>query len=91
MNKNYSNKTLPNIYTQTEFDDFANNARVKSEIKIGEEGINYPIFVNGGTNVSLCAAYLIEFNEGFEVDVNKEFFADVSGCIGRRLCSYNNC
>jgi hypothetical protein len=32
-----------------------------------------------GLNVSFQAAYLIEINEGFEVDQNSEFFADVIG------------
>jgi hypothetical protein len=30
-------------------------------------------------NVSLMAAYLVDLNEGFEVDFNGEFFADVKG------------
>ena len=73
------NKNHPIIYLQSGFDNFTNNSKVKSEIKVGEDEIYYPISVNGGSNVSLRAAYLIELNEGFEVDFNGEFFADVIG------------
>ncbi len=73
------NTPLPTIYTQTDFNLFSNNPKVKHQIKVGEEGVNYQIMVNAGTNVSLRAAYLIELNEGFEIDVNGEFFADVIG------------
>jgi hypothetical protein len=73
------NTPLPTIYTQTDFNLFSNNPKVKHQIKVGEEGVNYPIMVNAGTNVSLRAAYLIELNEGFEIDINGEFFADVIG------------
>jgi hypothetical protein len=73
------NTPLPTIYTQTDFNLFSNNPKVKHQIKVGEEGVNYPILVNAGANVSLRAAYLLELNEGFEIDVNGEFFADVIG------------
>ncbi len=33
----------------------------------------------GNFNISLGTEYLIELNEGFEVDINREFFADVIG------------
>ena len=73
------NNIHPTIYTQSGFENFTNNPKVKAEIRVGEDGLNYPIAVNGGSNVSLRAAYLIELNEGFEVDINGEFFADVIG------------
>ncbi len=73
------NDIHPTIYTQSGFENFTNNPKVKAEIRVGEDGLYYPITVNGGSNVSLRAAYLIELNEGFEVDINGEFFADVIG------------
>jgi hypothetical protein len=41
--------------------------------------IGFQTLDSEGLNVSFQAAYLIEINEGFEVDQNSEFFADVIG------------
>jgi hypothetical protein len=59
-----NNTVLPNV--------------LKSKIIINSSSI-YPISVFGKMNFSLRASEFIEINDGFEVDIHSEFFADVIG------------
>jgi hypothetical protein len=53
---------------------------VRKSIVISNDRNNFlPIMVSGGLNISLRAADFIEINEGFVVDEDSEFFADVTG------------
>ncbi|MCG9879651.1 MAG: hypothetical protein MH472_03540 [Bacteroidia bacterium] len=57
---------------------FAANPKVRKEIYVGDANCNgCMVLVGNGINVSLRASDLIELNDGFEVDTNGEFFADV--------------
>lgn len=47
------------------------------------------VLVGNGINVSLRASDLIELNDGFEVDTNGEFFADV--IVLDPTLFYSNC
>jgi hypothetical protein len=66
----------------TIFNAFAANPKVRKEIYVGDANCNGCLVqVGNGINVSLRASDLIELNDGFEVDANGEFFADVIvGC-----------
>ncbi|MCG9879168.1 MAG: glycoside hydrolase family 16 protein [Bacteroidia bacterium] len=74
------NLVLPILNNQTTFNSFAANPKVRKEIYVGDGNCNgCMVLVGNGINVSLRASDLIELNDGFEVDVNGEFFADVIG------------
>jgi hypothetical protein len=71
---------MTNLNTQISFNTFAGNLKVRKEIYVGDANCNGCMaLVGNGINVSLRASDLIELNDGFEVDVNGEFFADVIG------------
>ncbi|MDP3928967.1 MAG: glycoside hydrolase family 16 protein, partial [Bacteroidota bacterium] len=74
------NLVLPILNTQNTFNSFAANPKVRKEIYVGDANCNgCMVIVGNGINVSLRASDLIELNDGFEVDANGEFFADVIG------------
>ena len=71
------------LISQSSFNTFTANPKVRKEIYVGDLNCNgCMVLVGNGINVSLRAADLIELNDGFEVDTNSEFFADViGGCV----------
>ncbi|MDP3927393.1 MAG: hypothetical protein Q8R57_00065 [Bacteroidota bacterium] len=70
---------ITRIYPTT-FNAFAANPKVRKEIYVGDLNCNgCSVLVSYGMNASLRASDLIELNDGFEVDTNGEFFADVIG------------
>lgn len=76
---------MTNLNTQISFNTFAGNLKVRKEIYVGDANCNGCMApVGNGINVSLRASDLIELNDGFEVDVNGELFANVIGACDER-------
>jgi len=71
---------MSTLNTQSSFNTFTANPKVRKEIYVGDLNCNgYMVLVGNGINVSLRAADLIELTNGFEVYTNGEFFAEVIG------------
>jgi hypothetical protein len=71
---------MSTLNTQSSFNTFTANPKVRKEIYVGDANCNgCNVLVSSGMNVSLRASDIIELNDGFEVDTNGEFFADVIG------------
>lgn len=81
---------LPILNTQSSFNTFAANPKVRKVIYVGDINCSgYDVLVSSGMNISLRASDLVELNDGFEVYTNGESFADV--IVLDPTLFYSNC